>query len=84
MLATLDALVMFGAEDGTFGTGCLREITDAIVVGLSIALLEAGSLRELLGLDLGLGNRRTRACAAWAVAGDPVTWNHALAFFKSS
>jgi len=74
VLASLDGLVVFVAEDGTIGAGCLREITDAIVMGLPLAVLEAGSLRELVALDLVPVSERTRSCAAWPGAGDLVTW----------
>ena len=76
VLASLHGLVVFGTEDGTIGAGCLREITDAIVAGLPIALLDAGSLRELVTIELVATDERTGSRSAWPVGGD---FGHRLA-----
>jgi len=45
--------VMFGAEDGTIGAGCIRELADTIALGVPIAGFDPGSgLREVSGVDL--------------------------------
>ena len=53
MLAGLDALVVFADPAGTVGVGCLREIADALAVGLGVAAYSArrGCLVELRGLS---------------------------------
>ncbi len=74
MLTTLDALALFADEDGTIGAGCLREVADAIVVGVPIVCLDpCFGLCELAGIDfLPL---RSPARTAWPVAGAHVTWH---------
>jgi hypothetical protein len=52
VLASLSGLVVFPAEDGTIGTGCLRELTDAITWRLPIAGLADGALHEIEGVEL--------------------------------
>lgn len=76
LLSTLSGLVVFSAEDGTIGTGCMREITDAIVAGLPVAYLDpCFRLCELAALDLLPSAVRSRSHAAWPVAGEPVSWH---------
>jgi hypothetical protein len=73
LLSTLDAVVVFADEDGTVGAGCLREITDAIVAGLPVAYLDDNRrLCELVALDMIPTDLRSRARAAWPVAGGRV------------
>ena len=40
VLASLDALVVFGTREGVIGCGCLREIADAERRGLPVAVLD--------------------------------------------
>ena len=73
LVVTLAALVLFPDEDGTVGTGCLREVADAIAAGVPVAVLDAYfGLCELGGLDLLPDAMRTRAAVAWPVAGEQV------------
>lgn len=52
LLPTLAGLVVFGAEDGTIGTGCWREIGDAITWRLPVAALAGGALCEIDAVQL--------------------------------
>jgi hypothetical protein len=53
LLRSLVGFVMFGAEDGTIGAGCIRELSDAIALGVPIAGFDLGrGLREISGFDL--------------------------------
>lgn len=52
VLASLSGLVVFGAEDGTVGTGCLRELTDAIAAYVPVAALVGDELHEIDGFQL--------------------------------
>jgi hypothetical protein len=53
LVRTLGGFVMFGAEDGTIGTGCIRELADAIAFGVPIAGFGPGRvLREISGFGL--------------------------------
>jgi hypothetical protein len=73
LLRTLAGLVLFADEDGTVGTGCLREVVDAVAAGLPVAYLDPClGLCELAGLDLLAPTMRTRAATAWPVAGEQV------------
>lgn len=73
LVSTLSGLVVFADEHGTIGTGCMREVTDAIAAGVPVACLDRRfGLCELAGLDLLPDVMRTRSCAAWPVAGEPV------------
>lgn len=65
----LDGLVLFAAADFTIGTGCLREVGDALTWGLGLAVLDGGELHELVRLDLVEPARRTPRRVAVAVAG---------------
>ena len=52
LVRVLGGFVMFGAEDGTIGAGCIWEMADAIAVGVPIAGFELGlGLREIRGYD---------------------------------
>jgi hypothetical protein len=51
VLPTLSGLVVFQGEDGTIGTGCLRELTDAIAWRLPVAALEGEALHEIDGVQ---------------------------------
>ncbi len=56
---------MFGAEDGTIGAGCIRELADAIALGIPVAGFEIrGGLREISGFDLIETGRRNLRRAA--------------------
>jgi hypothetical protein len=60
LLAGLDALAVFAADDGTIGAGCLHEIADAIAKGLPVAMLDPDrGLAELAGVRLLPGEERT-------------------------
>ncbi len=73
LVVTLSGLVLFADEDGTVGTGCMREVADAITAGVPVALLDPYfGLCELGGLDLVPTDMRTRAATAWPVAGDRI------------
>ena len=73
LLATLSGLVLFADEDGTVGTGCLREVADAIAAGVPVAYLDPDcGLCELAGLDLVPADVRTRASTAWPVGGEQI------------
>ena len=53
LVLRLGGFVIFGAEDGTIGAGCIRELADAIALGVPIAGFDRGyGLREVLGFDL--------------------------------
>ena len=73
LVMTLSTLVIFPDEDGTVGTGCLREVADAIAAGVPVAVLDpCFGLCELGGFDLLPPDMRTRAATAWPVAGDRI------------
>ena len=59
MLATLDGLVYFTAEDRTIGAGVAREVTDVAALGLPIHLLDGDRLRD-----------HARVTWRWLPAGD--------------
>jgi len=74
LVRTLSGLVVFADEEGAIGAGCLREITDAVLYGLPVLMLDEGlRLCELMALDLLPPDLRDRSHAAWPVAGEPVT-----------
>jgi hypothetical protein len=52
VLARLSSFVVFAGTDGTIGTGCIRELTDALVRHLPIAGFHDGSLRTIDGIEL--------------------------------
>ena len=59
ILATLDRLVYFTAEDRTIGAGVAREVTDVAALGLPIHLLDGNRLRD-----------HARVTWRWLPAGD--------------
>jgi hypothetical protein len=53
LVRTLSGFVLFGSEEGTIGAGCIREMADAIALGVPIAGFDLRrGLREIAGLDL--------------------------------
>ena len=73
-------LVVFAHQDGTVGTGCLRELGDAIAERVPVAgySIEAG-LVDLAGVDfLPRGERTPRRVGTLRLAG-PVAWSWAMA-----
>lgn len=52
VLRTLSGLVVFAGENGTVGTGCFRELTDAIAAYVPVAVLVGDQLREIDGFQL--------------------------------
>jgi hypothetical protein len=63
--------VIFGADDGTIGAGCIRELADAIALGVPIAGFDLGrGLREISGFDLiDTGRRNPRRTATKQLGG---------------
>lgn len=51
ILDGLTGLVVFSADDGTIGSGCLRELGDAIAAGLPVAGLDDDGLHEIEGVS---------------------------------
>jgi hypothetical protein len=47
LVGDLAGFVVFGAEDGTIGAGCLKELADAIACRVPVATLAEGGLREV-------------------------------------
>jgi hypothetical protein len=73
LLAGLDALAVFAADDGTIGAGCLHEIADAIAKGLPVVMLEPDrGLAELAGVSLMPEEERTARRALRLLAGGPL------------
>jgi len=74
----LVGLVAFAAEDGTIGTGCLRELTDAVAEHVPVAgySIEAG-LVDLRGIDLLPRGERSPRRVGTMRLGDPVAWSWA-------
>lgn len=72
VLASLSGLVVFGAKDGTIGTGCLRELTDALAWGLPVAGLDGDVLKVIGGVQLLPVPWRTARHVGRLVLGDPV------------
>lgn len=66
VVADLDLLVVFADETGTIGTGCLREITDAVAHAVPVALLDPSGpdLHDLAGIDILPERVRSRQRAA--------------------
>jgi len=70
LVRTLSAVVLFAAEDGTIGTGCLRELADAIRAEVPVAVLDDEcQLRELVALELLPADSRSALRAAVVVTG---------------
>lgn len=66
LVKSLDAVAVASDEFGTIGTGCLREITDAIAHGLPVLGLDLKrGLVELRGVELVEFEHRTRRHAAY-------------------
>lgn len=60
LVRVLGGFVMFGAEDGTIGAGCIGELADAMALGVPIAGFDLGrGLQELSGFDLIDTDRRS-------------------------
>ena len=69
---TLRLIVLFGDETGSIGAGCIREVADALCLGVAVLVLKEGELRELRSLRLLPLSRRTRARTAVPVAGPAI------------
>ena len=71
-------LVVFAHEDGTVGTGCLRELGDAIAERVPVAgySTEAG-LVDLAGVDFLPRGERTPCRVGTLRLGGPVAWSWA-------
>jgi hypothetical protein len=71
LVGVLGGFVMFGAEDGTIGAGCIGELADSIAVGVPIAGFELGrGLREIRGYDvIDPGTRSPRRAAILRLGG---------------
>ena len=73
ILRTLDAMVVFPADDGTIGVGCLREISDAIRCHVPVIAFDLRSgIVELEGLDFFLAGTRCARRATVMRLGEPV------------
>lgn len=73
LLPTLNGLVLFADERGTVGAGCLREIADALVLGVPIGYYTpCFGVTELAGFDLLPAAMRSAAACAWPVPGEQV------------
>jgi len=73
LLAGLDALAVFAAEDATIGAGCLHEIAGAIAAGLPVAVLDPDrGLAELAGVWIVPEAQRTAQRSARLLAGAPL------------
>jgi hypothetical protein len=53
-------MVAFPATDGTVGAGVVKELLDAVVYGIPVAVLDRGALVELAGIEM-LGHRQRTA-----------------------
>jgi len=60
LVRRLDAMVAFPATDGTVGAGVVKELLDAVVYRIPVAVLDGGALVELAGVDM-LGHRQRTA-----------------------
>ena len=78
IVARLTGLVVFAAEDGTIGVGCVREITDAIAESVPVAAYSlVVGLVDLAAVDfLPQGERSARRVGTMRI-GAPVTWSWA-------
>jgi hypothetical protein len=78
LVRRLSGFVIFGAEDGTIGAGCIRELADAIALGVPIAGFDVGyGLRQILGFDLiDTGSRSARRTGTLRLGGciEPTGW----------
>jgi len=69
VLEGLSAVVVSPDEAGTIGTGCIREVTDAIFLGLPVWAFDGRHLVELTGLEFVPEYRRTARRAAALLPG---------------
>ncbi len=76
VLDTLDGLALFTGEYAVVGTGCLREVNDAVVHGIPLAVLDHGrhQLCDLARLDFLPYDLRSRATTARVITGPPLRW----------
>ena len=73
ILDSLSGLVVFADHAGTVGTGCLRELVDAVMAGLALAAWEpAVGLVELVGFELVEPDARSPRRAAFLDYGGPL------------
>ncbi|MGO9195969.1 MAG: hypothetical protein ACLQK4_02425 [Acidimicrobiales bacterium] len=78
VLTTLSGLVIFGTRAGVVGMGCLREIGDAHLAGLPIAMLDRGC-RTRTYAGIGLPPRAaTPRRVAVLIPGEPVDLREVL------
>jgi hypothetical protein len=83
LVRRLWGFVIFGAEDGTIGAGCIRELADAVAFGVPITGFDVRiGLREILGVDLldmdsrsarRTGTLRLGRCVSYAGDGERVS-----------
>ena len=53
LVRTLGGFVVFGDESGTIGAGCVRELADAVGMGVQVGGFDIGrGLRHIRGLNL--------------------------------
>ncbi len=73
ILGSLAGLVVFADPGGTVGTGCLRELVDAVMVGVPLAAWEPpAGLVELVGFELVEPDARSPRRAAFLDYGAPI------------
>ena len=73
ILGSLAGLVVFADRTGTVGTGCLRELVDAVMAGLPLAAWEPpAGLVELVGFELVEPGARSPRRAAFLDYGGPL------------
>lgn len=72
VLRSLSGLVVFGDEDETIGTGCWREIGDALSCYLPVAALSETTLCHLAGVALMPAWKRTRSRAGLLLYGPEI------------
>jgi hypothetical protein len=68
LVLTLDAIVVFAADDASIGAGCVKEIGDALAHGIGVWVLRDNGLHELVSLRLLPVVRRTPSRCAIPVA----------------
>ena len=82
LVRALGRFVVFGAEDGTIGAGCIGEMADAIALGVPIAGFDPGrGLREISGFDLiDVGRRSARRTATLRLGRhvEPTAWGRVV------
>ena len=73
ILGSLAGLVVFADQAGTVGTGCLRELVDAVMAGVRLAAWEPPvGLVELVGFELVEPDARSPRRAAFLDCGAPI------------